>query len=101
AEWKPGREFNKWMMTMQKDFIPSTREFVKGMFPDSADPALVERMATQMSMMRPDIGMAVLRAIFSYDKAAALVRRSGHFPMMEKPKKFNRLLGRAIDDLAP
>lgn len=134
VEWKPSANFNKWMETMQKDFVPSTREFVKGMFPDGADPALVERMATQMSMMPPAIGMPVLRAIFSYNKVAALskvkqpirainsdstptrlevnrkyapqfevvfIRGTGHFPMLEKPARFNRLLGRAIDDLAP
>ena len=133
VEWKPGATFNTWMQTMQRDFIPSTREFVKGMFPDGADPALVERMATQMSMMSPSIGIPVLRAIFSYDKVTALsrvkqpirainsnttptrlevnqkyapqfevvyVRRTGHFPMLEKPAKFNRLLGHAIEDLA-
>jgi len=134
AEWKPGANFNKWMQTMQKDFVPSTREFVKGMFPDNADPALVEKMANQMSLMPPAIGMPVLRAIFSYDKTAALsrvkrpirainsdamptrlevnqkyapqfevvyVRGTGHFPMLEKPAKFNRLLSQAIDELAP
>jgi pimeloyl-ACP methyl ester carboxylesterase len=133
VEWKPGEGFDAWMASMRKDFVSSTREFVKEMFPESADSRLVETMASRMSAMPPEIGVSVLEAVFSYDKAAALsqVKRpirainsdkyptrlevnrryapqfeavfvpgTGHFPMLEKPAEFNRLLARAIEDLS-
>jgi pimeloyl-ACP methyl ester carboxylesterase len=132
VEWKPGEGFEDWIESMSADFVPFTREFVMSMFPETADPALVERMASRMSAMPPDIGVAVLRAVFAYDKAATLalvkqpirainsdmlptlldvsrryapqfeavfVSGTGHFPMLEKPAEFNRLLEQAIEDL--
>src|SRR3989441_11855730 len=74
VEWKPGEGFDAWMESMRTDFVSSTRTFVKEMFPETADAALVERMASRMSSMPPEIGVAVLRAIFAYDKATALSR---------------------------
>src|SRR2546425_749033 len=74
VEWKPGKGIDEWLDTMRTDFVSSTSEFVKEMFPETADPALVERMASRMSAMPPEIGVAVLRAVFSYDKATALSR---------------------------
>ena len=133
VEWKPGEGFDAWMESMRADFVSSTRTFVKEMFPETADPVLVERMASRMSSMPPEIGVAVLRAIFAYDKATALSRvkqpirainsdkfptrvdvnrryapqfeavfvpGTGHFPMLENPDEFNRLLEQAIEDLA-
>ena len=133
VEWKPGEGFEDWIEAMSADFVPFTREFVTSMFPETADPALVERMASRMSAMPPDIGVAVLRAVFAYDKVATLaqvkqpirainsdmlptrldvsrryapqfqavfVSGTGHFPMLEKPAEFNRLLEQAIEELA-
>jgi len=133
ADWKPGDGLDEWIGSFQKDFVSATLGFVREMFPGNADAALVERMATRMSAMPPDVGVAVLRAIFSFDQAAALARvkqpirainsdtyptrldvnrryapqfeavivtGTGHFPMLEKPAEFNRLLAGAIADLA-
>lgn len=133
VEWHPGKGIDDWLESMQKDFVASTRKFVKEMFPETADTDLVERMAARMSAMPSEIGVAVLRAIFSYDKAGALsrvrqpirainsdkvptllevnrryapqfeavfVKGTGHFPMLEKPAEFNRLLEQAIEELA-
>jgi pimeloyl-ACP methyl ester carboxylesterase len=133
VEWKPGKGLDAWMESMRKDFVASTQKFVKEMFPEAADPALVEKMTARMTAMPSEIGVAVLRAIFSYDKAAALsrvrqpirainsdmiptllevsrryapqfeaalVHGTGHFPMLEKPDEFNRLLEKAIEELA-
>ncbi len=132
VEWNPGKGLDDWIESFHRDFVSSTRQFVKEMFPEDADPALVEKMAAQMSAMPPEIGVAVLRAVFAYDKAAALARvkqpirainsdkyptrldvnrryapqfeavfipGTGHFPMLEKPTEFDRLLARAIADL--
>jgi pimeloyl-ACP methyl ester carboxylesterase len=133
VDWKPGEGIDDWIESMRADFVPSTRAFVKVMFSETADPALVERMTSRMSAMPPEIGVPVLRAVFAYDKAAALAKvrqpirainsdkfptrlevnrryapqfeavlipGTGHFPMLEKPDEFNRLLEQAIEDLA-
>jgi len=133
VDWKPGKGLDAWLESMRKDFVALSRQFVKEMFTETADPSLVERMAARMSAMPSEIGVAVLRAVFSYDKAAALSRvkqpirainsdkiptllevsrryapqfeavlmhGTGHFPMLEKPAEFNRLLEKAIEELA-
>ena len=132
AEWKPGPAMNTILESMQKDFKTATREFAASMFSERADPALVERMQMTMSSMDSGIGLPVLRAVFSYDAAAALDRvkqpihaiesdrypvrletnrrhapqfksvviaGTGHFPMLEKPEEFNRLLIEAVEDV--
>ena len=132
--WKPGKEIDDLLESMRRDFPGATREFVKGMFPPGADPDLVERIASRISRAPPEIAVAVLRAVFSFDSAAAMARvrqpirainaatyptqveinrryapqfgaviiqGTGHFPMLEKPEEFNRLLADAVADLAP
>ena len=131
--WKPGKEIDDLLETMQRDFPGAARQFVKGMFPPGADPDLVETISGRMSGAPPAIAMAVLRAAFTFDAAGAMaqvrqpirainsgtyptkletnrryapqfeaviIQGTGHFPMLEKPEEFNRLLGEAIADLA-
>lgn len=42
------------------DFVAATRKFVRGMFPPNADPALVDRVATDMSSAPPQIAVSAL-----------------------------------------
>src|SRR5262245_15297055 len=74
AEWHPGETMNAWLDELRSDFGPGSRRFVRGMFPEGADPALVERMEARMSSIPPEIGVAVLRAVFAYDATTALSR---------------------------
>ncbi|MBI1952041.1 MAG: alpha/beta hydrolase [Acidobacteria bacterium] len=74
VEWKPGPGVDELLRAMQDDFPAATRHFVKGMFPQGADPALVERMAAQMSAAPPDIAIAILKAGFAFDSATTLSR---------------------------
>ena len=132
--WKPDKEIDDLLESMQRDFPGAARQFAKGMFPPDADPDLVETISSRMSGAPPEIAMAVLRAVFSFDSAGAMaqvrqpirainsgtyatrletnrryapqfeaviISGTGHFPMLEKPEEFNRLLADAIADLAP
>ncbi len=71
---KPGKEIDDLLESMRRDFPGATREFVKGMFPPGADPDLADRIASRMSGAPPEIAVAVLRAVLSFDAAAAMAR---------------------------
>jgi pimeloyl-ACP methyl ester carboxylesterase len=114
------------------DFVERTRAFVRGMFPPSADPSLVERVATDMSSSPPAVALGALVSAISFDREipralqelqvrvvainpdlpptdiasmkrhgvdVVLMSGVGHFPMMEDPERFNRLLGTAIEKI--
>jgi pimeloyl-ACP methyl ester carboxylesterase len=53
---------------IRADFVPATREFVRGMFGPAADSALVERVAADMSSAPPTVGLAALVAALSYSR---------------------------------
>jgi pimeloyl-ACP methyl ester carboxylesterase len=46
-------------------FVERTREFVRVMFPRGADPALVERVATDMSAAPPEVALPLLNAAWT------------------------------------
>ena len=50
------------------DFAKTTQEFVRSMFVSTSDPALVERVAHQMSSAPPNIAIPSLRAAFGYSR---------------------------------
>lgn len=50
------------------DFVETTRGFVRGMFPASADPSLVERVAADMSSAPPAIAIGALESAMSFDR---------------------------------
>ena len=52
----------------QADFVETTRAFVRGMFPPSADPALVERVVTDMSSAPPRVALSALDAALNYGR---------------------------------
>jgi pimeloyl-ACP methyl ester carboxylesterase len=57
------------------DFIPKTAAFVRTMFPPSADPALVDWIANDMSSAPPEVALPALRSALSFgrDIPAALL----------------------------
>jgi pimeloyl-ACP methyl ester carboxylesterase len=132
-QW-PADEFEALLTSLRADFPAAASAFVRGMFPDGADPDLVERVASGVASAPPGIAVAVLGAVFAYDLTEALpqvrapircingdrhptrveVNRRyapdfdavimggvGHFPMLESPREFRRLLTRVVDGLAP
>lgn len=55
------------------DFVGSTRSLVSGsLFPRSADPKLVQKVAYDMSLEPPAIGIASMRSLLSMDFASVL-----------------------------
>ena len=50
------------------NFVEATRAFVRGMFPPSSDPALVEWVATDMSAAPPSVALGALEAAMSFDR---------------------------------
>jgi pimeloyl-ACP methyl ester carboxylesterase len=60
------------------DFAGVTQEFVRGMFPPDADPALVERVAADMASAPPDIALdAMARSIVNEEAAVAAFHEAG------------------------
>jgi pimeloyl-ACP methyl ester carboxylesterase len=125
-------ELEAFLESLRADFAGETRKFVLGMFPADADPALVERVAADMSSAPPKVAIGAMRGLFSYNLRSALsqirapircinsekyptkpeINRRyapqfdvvtmagvGHFPMLEAPEAFNRLLAGAIGEL--
>jgi pimeloyl-ACP methyl ester carboxylesterase len=52
---------------MEKDFKGFTTRFVRSMFAPDADPALVERVATEMASASPEVAIPAFRELWSYD----------------------------------
>ena len=50
------------------DFVATTRAFVRGMFPPSADRSLVERVAADMSAAPPAVAVGALESAISFDR---------------------------------
>jgi pimeloyl-ACP methyl ester carboxylesterase len=51
----------------RKDFVATTRSFVRGMFTPGTDPALVEAITSDMSSAPPDIALDALRQAITND----------------------------------
>ena len=64
-------EMAPFLAAFESDFPGRCRSLVASMFLEEADPALVERIAADMSAGTPEIGIALLRGYIDYDAAAA------------------------------
>jgi pimeloyl-ACP methyl ester carboxylesterase len=56
----------------EADFESTCGEFVEGMFPDGADPELIDSISADMAEGPPQIGTALMAQFEHYDAAAAL-----------------------------
>ncbi|MCW9095751.1 MAG: alpha/beta hydrolase, partial [Ignavibacteriaceae bacterium] len=116
----------------EKDFVTTTKEFVKGMFPENADSTLITEIAEDMSSAPPNVALASFRSLFKFNEAAnfdkinipvrfinsdkfptnieaakrhikdfdlKIMKGVGHFPMLEKPDLFNKVLEETINKL--
>jgi pimeloyl-ACP methyl ester carboxylesterase len=57
---------------LRVDFRKGTTEFVRQMFPKTADPALVERVAADMASAPPEVAIATFDSLATYDIRPAL-----------------------------
>lgn len=69
-EWP--EEERKLLQGLQADYEKTTDAFVRSMFPKSADPALVDRIAADMSAAPPQVALGAMEALFDNDIKAAL-----------------------------
>jgi pimeloyl-ACP methyl ester carboxylesterase len=53
---------------LQDNFVDSTRSLVRSMFVPSSDPALIERVAKNMSSAPPEIALPAVYSSFSYSR---------------------------------
>ncbi|MCU0293731.1 MAG: alpha/beta fold hydrolase [Thermoanaerobaculaceae bacterium] len=77
-----------WQAAMERDFPGFVKGFVRGMIPKDADPALVERIASDMASAPPAVARSAFAELFAYDEAAGfraagvpiLAINGTHFP---------------------
>jgi pimeloyl-ACP methyl ester carboxylesterase len=132
----PQDEIDEWIGAFRSDFVQSTEEYVRSLFPKEADPDLVEQVVADMLAAPPKVGIGTLRGFFDYYKhrlrgaaqqikvplicinsdmhppevdtnrkyirsfKAKIIAGVGHFPMVEDPETFNRLLEEAIGEIS-
>lgn len=61
-------ERDKWLAAFREDFIGTLREFVSAQFfAKDADPALVRKVAEDMSLAPPEVAIPSLVALYEYD----------------------------------
>ncbi|HNX49850.1 MAG TPA: alpha/beta fold hydrolase [Thermoanaerobaculaceae bacterium] len=60
----------EWQAAMEKDFPGFTKGFVRGMIPKDTDPALVEKIASDMASAPPAVARSAFAELFAYDEAA-------------------------------
>ena len=74
-------EVAPFLAAFESDFVGTCRGFVVSMFPEGADPVLVERIAADMSAGPPEIGSALMRRFVEYDAAAAFAAVPAAIPI--------------------
>jgi pimeloyl-ACP methyl ester carboxylesterase len=122
----------RFVAPFRADFVPTTLDFVRGMFVPSSDPDLVEWVAADMAAAPPDIALDSLEhartvlpdvidglrdihlpvvainadneptdveGLRRHGVRAVLMHGVGHFPFLEDPPAFNRLLEETIREL--
>ena len=65
-------EMRGFLEALENDFRGTTDPFVRGMFPEKADPALVDRIARDMASAPPEVALGALRSGISYDPRESL-----------------------------
>ena len=59
-------QIDNWFTPLRADFVEDTRDFVRTMFTPNSDPALVEKIATDMSSSPPMVGLGALEGYFDF-----------------------------------
>jgi len=64
------------------NFVETTRSFVRGMFPPSADRSLVERVALDMSAAPPPVALGALESAMSFDREVPRLLQELNLPVV-------------------
>jgi pimeloyl-ACP methyl ester carboxylesterase len=70
------------MATFESNFVQVTREFVRSMFPASADPAQVERVAADMSAAPTEVALPALEAAWTFGSKVPDLLKSLRVPVV-------------------
>lgn len=62
----PQDEIDEWIEAFRRDFAHSTEEYVHSLFPENADPDLVEQVVAEMVAAPPIVGIGTLQGFFDY-----------------------------------
>jgi pimeloyl-ACP methyl ester carboxylesterase len=62
----PQDEIDEWIETFRSDFVHSTEEYVRSLFPKEANPDLVEQVVADMVAAPPKVGIGTLQGFFDY-----------------------------------
>lgn len=65
-------QIDQFMKPFKENFVQKTKEFVKTMFPQTADSTLVNRVADDMSSAPPQVAISAMQNLFSYQAFKAL-----------------------------
>lgn len=87
AKYTP-EQMEGYLAAYEADFVGTCEPIVASMFPEDADPALVERVTNDMCDHSPEISIALLREFFEYEMGPALAAvkvpvryiNAGNFP---------------------
>ncbi|MDH4218871.1 MAG: alpha/beta hydrolase, partial [Candidatus Aminicenantes bacterium] len=60
----PQDEIDGWLEAFRSDFVQSTEEYVRSLFPQNADPDLVARVVADMVAAPPIVGIGTLQGFF-------------------------------------
>lgn len=60
-----------YLTTFKENYLGSVREYVRTLFLESADSALVEKMVKKMQKLPPEIGMDIFRNVYQYNSLQA------------------------------
>jgi pimeloyl-ACP methyl ester carboxylesterase len=68
------QEIDGFLAPFQSDFVTTTDQFVRSMFLDSADSALVNRVAVDMSSAPTDVALSAIGNLLHWDDIAVLTK---------------------------
>ena len=75
-------QIDNWFTPLRADFVEDTRDFVRTMFTPNSDPALVEKIATDMSSSPPMVGLGALEGYFDFQNNEIIqVLKEVHAPI--------------------
>jgi pimeloyl-ACP methyl ester carboxylesterase len=70
------------MAPFRANFVDETRAFVRRMFPSSADPSLVERVAADMAAAPPEIALAAMESAWTFGTTVPGMLRDLGIPLV-------------------
>lgn len=65
---RTAEQVQEFVAPFRTSFVESTRAFVRGMFPAGADPALVERVAADMSSAPPEVALECMESSMNHQR---------------------------------